>query len=522
MISESKKSETNYQDKLQELKKLESELEIREGLPHLFGWKKYIWQKDFYNSINRDNFLCAANQVGKSTIQICKAIHWATEPSIWPDLWQSKPTQFWYFYPSLKLATREFKEKWIKEILPRGKFKEHHKYGWKVDYWQKYIHSLTFNTGVTIYFLSYAQDEQDMQAATVYAMFTDEELPEHLLSELQARLRSVRGYYHQVFTATLGQELWRATIEEKGKNEKFPNAFKRQVSLYDCQEYEDGSKSQWTDERISEEIDRCSTQKEVQRRIFGRFIVEGGLKYEAFSVKDNVKAPHEINSTWHTYAAVDVGSGGESAHPAAIIFVKVNPDFTQGRVIKCWRGDRIVTTSSDIVSQFKMMKGDMRLSGQYYDWGSKDFQVVATRKGEPFLPAEKGHGIGEGIVNTLFKHKALIVYDTGSEARKLITELSQLRADTLKRNAKDDLCDALRYCVTGIPWDFEKIGEKNMQIKEKKPVFLDERELFRQRQLRGEKIQEQDLMDQVDLIAEEIMEANDFYDTNNGGELVWE
>ena len=202
---------------MKNLLKLEREIKLKEGLPHLFGWKNYQWQQEFLDSTNRDNFLCAANQIGKSTIQIRKAIRWATEPELWPKLWQSRPTQFWYFYPSLKLATNEYIEKWKKEILPRNGYENDERYGWKEDIRQKVIHSIRFNSGVTIYFCSYAQNETDLQAATVYAMFCDEELPESLWPELQARLRATRGHYHQAFTATLGQEIWRATIEEKGK-----------------------------------------------------------------------------------------------------------------------------------------------------------------------------------------------------------------------------------------------------------------------------------------------------------------
>lgn len=486
----------------EQLLELDQELQLKNGLPHLFGFKRYKWQHDFEHSTARDNFLCAANQIGKSTIQICKAIRWATEPELWSKLWETRPTQFWYFYPSLKLATAEYKEKWKKQILPRNGFEKDDRYGWTEDMRQKTIQSITFNTGITIYFCSYAQNEMDLQAATVYAMFCDEELPYFLWPELQARLRDTRGYYHQVFTATIGQEIWRATIEEKGKFEKFPNAFKRQVSLYDCKKYMDGTPAKWTDERIQEEIQRCGTQIEIDRRIMGKFVVEGGLMYPTFSREDHIVEGHMLPHDWLVFSAVDVGSGGEKGHPAAIVFIAVNPEFTKGRVFKCWRGDGIQTTAGDILMKYMEMKGELNVVDQVYDWSSADFKTVSKRLNMIFNPANKTHSVGQGIVNTLFKNNMLKVYDS-EEARKLAAEITSLKIETDKKNAADDLCDALRYCCTAIPWDFSTI--KGVKSKND-PLNLnvpDDRERFRLKQkhtkLTSDEIEKQEIEEQMQM-----------------------
>ena len=80
---------------------------------------------------------------------------------------------------------------------------------------------------------------------------------------------------------------------------------------------------------------------------------------------------------------------------------------------------------------------------------------------ENFIPAEKSHKIGEDILNTLFKNDMIFIYE-GMEEAKLSAELSTLSHETPKRHAKDDLCDALRYAVSKIPWDFSGIiGRKS-------------------------------------------------------------
>lgn len=59
----------------EKLKKQEERLRLREermayvrGLPHLHGWKWYKWAREFFESTNRQNFLCAANQISKCKI----------------------------------------------------------------------------------------------------------------------------------------------------------------------------------------------------------------------------------------------------------------------------------------------------------------------------------------------------------------------------------------------------------------------------------------------------------------------
>lgn len=447
--------------RLQQMKLKEQEVAFRKNLPHLHGWKWYPWARKFFESRNHFNFLCAANQISKSSTQIRKAIHWATAVELWNDLWSTRPFIFWYFYPNKSTATEEFEKKWVTQFLPKAEFKKHPRYGWREEYKDKQIYAIHFNTGVTLYFKSYAQDEHDLQSSSVDAMFCDEELPADLYSELQFRLTATDGYFHMVFTATLGQEFWRLTIEERGEDENFKDAFKLQVSMYDCLFYEDGMPSRWTHERIERIKNGCKSEAEIQRRVYGRFVVDGGLKYPSFERNRNINRqitpiPHD----WLIYTGCDIGSGGEEAHPAAIAFVAVRPDMKFGRVFLGWRGDSEVTTAGDVLLKHEELRGSMIPVRQNYDWAAKDFSTIATRLGKNFQHAEKSHEIGESMLNVLFKNRMLVI-DDEPELRKLVGELTTLKKATAKSKAKDDFIDAMRYAVTTIPWDFTAItGEK--------------------------------------------------------------
>lgn len=451
----------------------------KEGdLPHIYGWRWYPWAWKFYKSTNRFNFLCAANQISKSSTQIRKAIEWATNKSIWKTLWKNTPTQIWYFYPSKPVATTEFHEKWVTEFLPRGAMKTDPTYGWKEEIKNKEIWALHFNSGVSIYFKSYDQDTQNMQTGTVYAIFADEEMPFEHFNEIRSRLVATNGYFHMVFTATLGQEEWRRTIEPKDLTEElFPDALKIQVSMYDCLKYTDGTDSFWTYNRIKEVEMECATEAEVLKRVYGRFVISGGLKYQGFERTRNLIPYQVIPDTWHRYSGIDPGSGGEKNHPAAIIFVAVRPDFKFGIIYNGWRGDGVDTASSDILSKHmelttfevpdsygQLVKKQHNLVLSSYDWQARDFFLVATKAGIPMTPADKHRDRGAALLNTLFKLRMLVIMEGIPELSKLVVELTTLKEETPKARAKDDMADATRYANMPIPWDFDGVAGEILKL----------------------------------------------------------
>jgi hypothetical protein len=158
---------------------LAQKVQAQTDLPFLYAWRWYPWARKFYESTNRINLLCAANQISKSSTQIRKVINWATNKALWPTLWERPPKQFWYFYPVSQAATIEFETKWS-EQLPGDRMKDDPYYGWTSEYKNKEIHAIKFNSGVTVYFKSYSQKPTALQTATVDAIFADEEMPVEL------------------------------------------------------------------------------------------------------------------------------------------------------------------------------------------------------------------------------------------------------------------------------------------------------------------------------------------------------
>lgn len=490
---------------LEEERLLEAEIELKEGLPHLYGFPWYEWAWDFFTTTNPMAFLCAANQISKSSTQIRKCIDWATDKSKWKERWPRPglppPNQFWYVYPTGPLATAEFETKWIRDFLPRGKFKDHEVYGWKAEYKNKEIHALKFNSGVTVYFKSYKQGGFNLQAASVYAVFLDEECPIEIFDEFVLRVNATDGYISMVFTATLGQEEWRQVIEPaEGEEEKYPTAWKRQVALWDCQKYMDDSPSPWTLERINRAIQRCSTPAQVQRRIEGKFVKDDGLIYQEFSVERHLVKVHEIPDDWLWFVAADIGSGKshdkKTGHPGGIVVVAAAPNFRKGRVVRCWRGDNVRTTAGDIYNKAEEMIKEMGITPirRIYDWGSADFATIAARNGGGWTPANKRHDVGEDAVNTLFKNDMLQIF-AGGENGKLASELASVNHATPKNKRKDDLADPLRYIAAEVPWDWTVIQVKPGAagaVQERKETPEEEHMRLRRGEMRTEGNEEED------------------------------
>lgn len=434
------------------MKMLELKVAMRRTLPHLYGQKHYNWSREFYETTNKMALLTAANQIGKSTVQIRKCLEWATNRTMWPMLWPDHiPRQFWYLYPTKEVATLEWKTKWA-PLMPS---KDHPVYGWKEKIVNGKIDSVEFNTGIILVFKVYTQDVSHLQTGTCAAIFCDEELPYDLYEELMFRLSASDGYFSMVFTATLGQEFWRLAMEPKeGEKPRFPDAWKRSVSMFDCLVFEDGTPSHWTEEKIGRVIAKCGTEAEVQKRVMGRFVAAEGRRYPSFEASSNLISPKKIPPGYKRFAGIDSGAGGETCDPAAIVFVAVSPDMREGFVYKAWRGDGILTTASDIIMKFLELRGDEEMEMVIYDYEDKDLHTIAERMGMGFVKADKGVERGEGILNALFKNKFLYLFNEG-EVGKLVQELSSLMVG--QKKGLDHLIDALRYLCAMVHWDWSAV-----------------------------------------------------------------
>jgi hypothetical protein len=439
---------------------------VRFELPHLFGFPPYQWTVDYWNSTARMKFICAGNQLSKSSTQIRHCIDIATNKSKWAmyaPKWVDEnpgvPPVAWYIYPNKGKILEEF-DKWEREFLPRGTMKNDPAYGWKLEKDKDGTPmKLSFRTGFTVWFRSWYHD---LQAGTLAFLFIDEECPAEgqnaIWGELMARVTRYDGMVSMCFTATLNQPFFFDVIERIGqKDERFPEAFKRQVSMeYDCEFYADGTRSPWTPEEVAKQKAKMGTEIEINRRVHGRFVSNVGRKFPSFNRRRHVLPAAPVNRDWDFYVGVDPGTGG-AGHPAGIAVVAVNKEAKFARAIRLWRGNSEENTnSSQVLQKYIDLTSDLPITRSYYDWHNKEFFLRAQDAGIPFSKAEKGQEFGTDLLNTLWKNDMLII-DEGEFSDELATEIENLRHETAKTKAKDDLTDALRYAISKVQFDFSGV-----------------------------------------------------------------
>ena len=478
-------SSRSQQEELLRLKQrqlllLEEKSKLQATLPHIY-MPHFKWSREFLESVNKVNLMSSANQIGKSVSAIRRAITNATDEEAWKRVFKgNRPSQIWYFYPDDATLNREFQTKWERDWLPRGPAKKHPIYGWEEIREKGKLKGILFNTGVPIYFFQYSQKPSAMQASTVDEIYCDEEPPVVFYDELILRLIQNDGTFNAIFTPTLGQDFWQETIET---NRRLPTAWKRQISMYDCLYYEDGSKNpKMSLEKIKKVEEACSSEDEINRRVFGKFPKsKAGKTFYAFNSDKHMIPRHDITD-WHIFSAVDYGSGGEKNHPSGIIFLAVNKDYTEGRVFLAWRGDGIETTASDLFEKFLWFKQTTKEHVvKVYDPSQKDFDTIASRAGESFLKATKKREEGEEIVNSLFRYDMLKIFEDeldysllkndqereGNQRSKLRGELNavtnKLTRQQVSAKTGDDLVDPLRYVCLAVPWNWEAVQAKQKE-----------------------------------------------------------
>lgn len=507
---------------------LEREKELRDGLGYRYAHKFYKFQREFIESRNKMNLLVAANQLGKSSANIIRCCEHAFSTDeertrLWGNKFNVKKDTLliWYFYPDFMTATTAFATTWQK-YLPSGLYltdeRLRDQYGWKAHYGsEKKISHITFRKGI-IQFKAYGQSSLNLQAASCYETFCDEELPYEHYPEIRSRMNYTDGYFNMVFTATLGQKEWYDAMEKQGDaDEMFPNARKWNVSLWDCMVYEDGSPSIWSKDRIIAVSNQYGTEDEVEKRVNGRFIVDKqALVFSAFR-NDNIIKPFEIPKEWEIYCGIDIGSGGKN-HKSAIVFTAIRPDHKYGVVVDLWREDINPTTPEDVLKKFREMRSKFKNTVfSFYDYAATDFEkLIFNEEVEMLYRATKNPEEGIGIINSLMKNNMLQFFNTG-DVPKIFQEFRLVRTKQPKNKRRDDACDGLRYSISKIDFDFSDVKSDELisadtykaEEKEKSKTYFEERSV---RGFMNTKRQQEEDLRKNKSIEEEFADNNDIFD----------
>lgn len=497
----------DLQSRLYELEQIKK---VKEGLPHLYCFPFYKWQREFWEQTSPFQINYAANQIGKSSIMIRKMIRYCTDKSLWKQF-KKKPTIAFYLYPDRDTITREVKSKWT-EFLPCNGYENDPVYGYKIKYEGKYASHIEWNSGVTLYFKSYGlsnvkETAHRLQASTPFIVAADEVLPIELWPELQMRIASPANkgaMFWMNATPTRPVAYW---ADVQAGRVIIPNSWVNTTSMYDCLTYECGSKSIWTIKKIKEIEQTLPDQMSIDIRVHGLFKAVDGLALSSFDKEHNLTEGHPLKGGRYQ-CGIDYGIGGsEGGHPSSIVIVWINDDNTQARIVRSWVGVGQRTTVDDVLNKYIEMANSLGLNQietTYYDWACAEMQEIGNRRGLTLIKADKSRDKGFATLNSLFKNSMLKIYKKDNESwERLVYEIENLRADAKKSSAEDDGIDALRYAISNIIFNFENITVKEDGTP-KKPTTP---KLIKRR---GEKIDYDDFEENDLTYEEEIDEWNDY------------
>ena len=165
---------------------------------------------------------------------------------------------------------------------------------------------------VRLQFRSYEQGRENLQSATIDAVYCDEEPPSDMIGEIRARLGATGGFLYMAFTPLKGltplvQEFW------NGDN---PEKFLTCMNIYEASHY--------TPEKIKkiESLYSGLSDSEKKARMMGIPTMGSGMIYPIED--EQIKyVPFSIPGNWKRLCAIDFGRG---EHPTALVWGALDPN----------------------------------------------------------------------------------------------------------------------------------------------------------------------------------------------------
>lgn len=298
----------------------------------------------------------------------------------------------------------------------------------------------------------------------------DEELPHVYWSETSARRDglNIDGYFNMAFTATLSQRFWYEAMECIGlPEERFRDAKKIQVSLYDCQQYMDGTKTGWTNERIQKRIDSCQSEKEVLRRVMGRFVNEELSIISGFSEEQNYKhGEFIVPSTWSRIISFYVSSVG-----TGICVLAVSAEFDKVVVAECHKLD---LTSYEALEKLHALRGK-KSAELYINAEPLDFIEMSQNSGIFFQTVKNPKNGLKDKINSYFKTGVLEIAKS-KNSHELIMQIRTIKESDVKSYEGYEVYGAMAIGLSKLAVSLQNSIEG---VKKKvPPKILNEREAF--------------------------------------------
>lgn len=308
---------------------------------------------------------------------------------------------------------------------------------------QKIPRQINLRNGSQIHCKSYEQGREAYQGTSIRLIWLDEECPEDIFEECQARVVDQEGSIILTLTPLKGMT-W---VWDKIHESKDPAVQHWTISLLENKYISEKAK-QWFVSRLSAD--------EKQKRIYGRFMRLEGLVWKEFDPEVNVIPRFEIPHPWRKIRSIDWGY----SNPFACLWLAMGED---GELYVYNEYYKTATLLKNHAETIKAMDREGLTHVGYppefectvADHDSQDRAEFANY-GIGTAAAEKDVQLGIQTVNRLFKRKendrpSLYIFE---DLEHTITEAKKYKYETQKKNKNapeqpmkidDHTQDALRY-----------------------------------------------------------------------------
>ena len=280
--------------------------------PNLYAYRPHAKQLKFHKADTHTRLYIGGNRSGKTTGGVVEDIYWLIGRHPYKRLpFQDQPVRgravaVDFNYGVAQILLPEF-ARWLPpSFLING--------SWE-DSYNKEFRMLTLANKSTLEFKSYDQDLEKFAGTSRHFTHYDEEPPQHIYNECQARLVDTNGYSWLTMTPVEGMSWVYDSLYLPGTEGKDPDISVVEVDMLDNPHI--GAEAA---ERYLKGLD----EEERAAREKGHFMEMGGKVFKNFSKQAHVIPPINPKSVanWRRFVSIDHGYN----NPTAILWHAVSPN----------------------------------------------------------------------------------------------------------------------------------------------------------------------------------------------------
>lgn len=427
---------------------------------NLYAYKPHKKQSIFHKSTAHTKLYIGGNRSGKTTGGVVEDLFWMIGKHPFRKVPEA-PTRGRIVTVDYNHGVEEVIIPELKRWIPPSFLKN----GSWDDSYNKEFRTLTLNNKSTVEFMSYEQDLEKFSGTSRHWTHYDEEPPQHIFNECQARLVDTDGSSWITMTPVEGLTWVYDAIFIPGS--KVSN---KDVEVIEVDMLENPYVSVAAAHRYLDSLE----PDERSAREHGRFVQLGGLIYKTFSEEVHVRRTDSgiwlPPSHWELYASVDHGFN----NPTAWLFHAVSPEgyavtfmehYAPGMVVK-EHAEKVKSMFKEIGREPDFIVGDPAMAQHQGVTGTSIFEEYAE-SGIYIMPGQNNVETGVNKVATYMRldTNGNPWWTVTENCTNTISELLRLRWKTWSsakarfennphekiHKKNDHTADALRYFFTLMP-----------------------------------------------------------------------